>query len=195
MINEKPNIILIGGGGHCTSVIDVIEQGKIFNIKGILDYSDVKNVLGYPVIGNDSLIPELVDTDTFFLITIGQIKSYSVREKIALLLEENNANLATVISPFAYVSKHSIIEKGTVVMHGAIVNAGAQIGKHCIINTKSNIEHGVRIENFCHISTCAVVNGDSIVKKGSFVGSNATISNAIVVAENSIISAGEFIKR
>ena len=26
MKKEKPNIILVGGGGHCTSVIDVIEQ-------------------------------------------------------------------------------------------------------------------------------------------------------------------------
>ena len=31
------NIILIGGGGHCHSVIDVIEQEGRFRIKGIVD--------------------------------------------------------------------------------------------------------------------------------------------------------------
>ena len=32
----KPNIILIGGGGHCVSVIDIIENKNKYNIKGIL---------------------------------------------------------------------------------------------------------------------------------------------------------------
>ena len=31
------NIILIGGGGHCKSVIDVIEQEKKYKISGIVD--------------------------------------------------------------------------------------------------------------------------------------------------------------
>ena len=30
-------IILIGGGGHCKSVIDVIEQENRFTIAGIID--------------------------------------------------------------------------------------------------------------------------------------------------------------
>ena len=32
MSKIKPNIVLIGGGGHCISVIDVIENGNKFNI-------------------------------------------------------------------------------------------------------------------------------------------------------------------
>ncbi|HQB08035.1 MAG TPA: acetyltransferase, partial [Rectinema sp.] len=31
------DIILIGGGGHCRSVIDVIELGNEFRIIGIID--------------------------------------------------------------------------------------------------------------------------------------------------------------
>ena len=37
MKKEKPNIILVGGGGHCASVIDVIEQQGKYTIKGIID--------------------------------------------------------------------------------------------------------------------------------------------------------------
>ena len=33
----KPEIILLGGGGHCRSCIDVIEQAGDFNIAGIVD--------------------------------------------------------------------------------------------------------------------------------------------------------------
>ena len=122
MSEIKPNIILIGGGGHCVSVIDVIENDNKFNILGILD-SNIKedNVLGYQILGGDNLIPELVNENTYFLITVGQIKSYSSRKKIAKILIENKAKLATIISSIAYVSKHATIGEGSVIMNGAVV--------------------------------------------------------------------------
>ena len=195
MNNSKPNIILIGAGGHCVSVIDVIEQEDKYNILGVLDSKkNEDNVLGYPVLGGDELIPNLVNNNNYFLITVGQIKSYSIRQNIAKNLKINKAKLAIVVSPLAYVSKHASIQDGSIIMNGAIVNAKSKIGKHCIINTKSNIEHGALIGSFCHISTCAVVNGDSVIGKGTFIGSNATVSNGTTIEENSIISAGKFIK-
>ena len=195
MVELKKNIVLVGGGGHCISVIDIIENGNEYNILGILDSNvSENNILGYKVLGGDNLIPKLVNENTYFLITVGQIKSFSIRKNIAKNLTENNAKLATVISCLAYVSKHAQIEEGTIIMNHAVVNAKSKIGKNCIINTKANIEHGVSIGEFCHISTCAVVNGESVIGKGTFIGSNATISNNILIKDNSIISAGKFIK-
>ena len=195
MIEIKKNIVLVGGGGHCISLIDIIENVNEFNILGVLDPNTVKkNILGYKILGDDSLIPELVDENTYFLITVGQIKSYSIRKNIAKILLKNNAKLATIISPTAYVSKHAHIGEGSVVMNHAVVNAKSKIGNNCIINTMANIDHGVLIQDFCHISTCAVINGDSVIENGTFIGSNATISNNIIIKENSIIGAGKFIK-
>ena len=36
----KEKIILIGGGGHCKSCIDVIEQQGKYHIAGIVDVSE-----------------------------------------------------------------------------------------------------------------------------------------------------------
>ena len=33
----KPKILLVGGGGYCRSVIDVIEQESRYKIVGIID--------------------------------------------------------------------------------------------------------------------------------------------------------------
>ena len=195
MTEIKKNIVLVGGGGHCISLIDIIENGNEFNILGVLDPNTVKkNILGYKILGDDSLIPELVGENTYFLITVGQIKSYSIRKNIAEILLKNNAKLATIISPTAYDSRHAHIGNGSVVMNHAVVNAKSKIGNNCIINTMANVDHGVLIQDFCHISTCAVINGDSVIEKGTFIGSNATISNNIIIKENSIIGAGKFIK-
>lgn len=54
-------LILVGGGGHCKSVIEAAESAGMI-IKGILDLpSEVgKNILGYEVIGSDDDIHQYV---------------------------------------------------------------------------------------------------------------------------------------
>ena len=197
MKKEKPNIILVGGGGHCASVIDVIEQQGKYTIKGIIDTKEHvgKQVLGYKIIGTDDDLEKLYLTCPNAIISVGQIKSSALRVRLFQKLKTIGYHLPVVISPLAYVSKHAIIEEGTIIMHHALVNAGAKIGKNCIVNTKANIEHGVVIDDFCHISTGAIVNGDCVIGRGTFIGSNATISNGVTIPPNSIISAGTFVKR
>ena len=73
--NNMKDIILIGGGGHCKSVIDVIEQEGRFKIKGIVDKPELlgTNVLGYSVIGNDSNLDSLAKKYQNAIITVGEI--------------------------------------------------------------------------------------------------------------------------
>ena len=197
MKKEKPNIILVGGGGHCASVIDVIEQQGKYTIKGIIDTKEHvgKQVLGYKIIGTDDDLEKLYLTCPNAIISVGQIKSSALRVRLFQKLKTIGYHLPVVISPLAYVSKHAIIEEGTIIMHHALVNAGVKIGKNCIVNTKANIEHGVVIDDISHISTGAIVNGDCVIGRGTFIGSNATISNGVTIPPNSIISAGTFVKR
>ena len=194
---EKPNIILVGGGGHCVSVIDVIEQQGKYNIKGIIDIKENigKNVLGYKIIGSDNDLQDLFLSCPNAIVSVGQIKSSALRIHLFQKLKTIGYHLPIVISPLAYVSKLALIGEGAIILQQALVNAGVKIGKNCIINTKANIEHGVQIEDFCHISTGTIVNGDCIVSRETFIGSNATISNGVTIPPNSIISAGEFVKR
>lgn len=197
MTATKRGIILIGGGGHCKSVIDVIELEGKYNILGILDNNLPigHSIVGYTIIGKDEDILKFSKREnTYFIITVGQIKSVDARVLIYETLKRYHCKLATVISPRAYVSSNATIKRGTVIHHDALVNSGVEIGKNCIINSKALIEHGVKIGNFCHISTGAIVNGESKIADKCFLGSNSTISNSIFIGNNIIISAGKFIK-
>jgi len=192
---ERIKLILIGGGGHCKACIDVIEQTNQFEIWGILDQPKLvgTNVLGYKIIGTDTDITEYITEGCHFLITIGQIKTASIRKRVFQDLEMKGALFATIISKEAYVSKYAKIGKGTIVMHNSIVNAGAEVGENCILNTGCGIEHDVFIGNHTHISTQAVINGDCVIEDEVFIGSNATVSSQITVAKNAVIGAGAII--
>ena len=143
---KKLPLILIGGGGHCRSCIDVIKLEDKYSIEGILDANESpgQQVDGYVILGNDNLIEELVHKEYHFLITVGQIKSAEIRLKLFEKLQQHNAILATVVSPKANISPDAKIGKGTIVLHGVVINAGAVIGLNCIINSLSLIEHDTK---------------------------------------------------
>lgn len=193
-MNEK-NLILIGGGGHCKSVIDVAESAG-YRINGILDMpANVgKRVLGYPIVGTDDQISEFAE-ENVFIVTVGHIKDASVRIKLHEKLQKTGGKLATLIASTSHVSKHAVIGKGSVVMHKAVVNADAVIGEGCIINTFANIEHDTIIGDFCHISTGAMVNGNCIVGNGTFLGSQAVMVNGIEITSGCVIAAGAMVRK
>lgn len=196
MSNQNSNnIILLGGGGHCKSVIDVAESAG-YNILGILDMpEDVgKRVLDYKVIGTDDDIPLYVD-NAEFVITVGFIKNPTTRIKLYNKVKEAGGKLATVIASTARVSKYSTIGEGTVVMHQAFVNAGAHIGANCIINTFCNVEHDAQIGDQCHISTGTMVNGDCKVGDRCFIGSQSVVANGIEIGDDIIVGAASFVRQ
>ena len=187
----KEKILLVGGGGHCKSCIDVIEQEGRFTIAGIVDVPEKKqhNVLGYPVIGTDADLVELIKPFPNVLITLGQIKSPNRRMELFNMLKQMGARFPVIKSPLAYVSPHAHVAEGTIVMHHALINAGASIGRNCIINTKALVEHDAVIEDHCHISTGAVVNGGVKIGSGSFFGSGAVSKEYTSIPANSFIKA------
>lgn len=194
MIQNQNEILLIGGGGHCHSVIDVIELENKYRIAGIIDKKELigKDILGYKVIGCDDDLESLYKHYKYACITVGQIKSADIRIKIFNNLKKIGFELPSIISPLAYVSKHSAIGEGTIVMHKALVNATVRIGNNCIINTKALIEHDCIIKDNCHISTASVINGGVTVKQNTFFGSNATSKEYVEI--EGFIKAGSLVK-
>jgi sugar O-acyltransferase (sialic acid O-acetyltransferase NeuD family) len=195
-IVSKPKIVLIGGGGHCKSCIDVIEEEGKFEIAGIVDIPEKKGdtILGYRVIANDNDIPSLVNDYSCFLITIGQLKSPARRIEIFEILLKLKVSLPVIISPFAHVSRHASLGNGTIVMHGAIINAQASVGKNGIVNSNALIEHDAEIGEHCHISTGAIVNGGVIINQATLIGSGAVIKQGISIGEHCIVAMGRSIK-
>lgn len=193
MTNKK--LILVGGGGHCKSVIDVAESAG-FHIKGILDVPENvgKKVLGYPIIGADDQIKDYVD-GVVFLVTVGHIKDAALRIRLHQKIADAGGRLATIVASTAHVSRYAHLGEGTIVMHHAMVNADANIGRGCIINTFANIEHDAKIGDYCHISTGAMVNGNCIVGSETFLGSQSVMVNGIEIAAGCVVGAASLVRK
>jgi len=189
---SKPNLILIGAGGHCHACIDVIEQQGQYQIAGLVGMPEEMHTrhLGYSVIATDDELPQLTKNYKFTFITVGQIRSPDSRIRLYRQAATLGFQMPVIIAPTAHVSRHATIGAGTIVMHGAIVDAGVRVGDNCIINTCALVEHGATVEDHCHISTGAILNGDVYIGAGSFVGSGSIVKEGITLGKNCVVGMG-----
>ena len=193
---SKPDIILIGAGGHAHACIDVIEQHGQFNIAGLIGLpSELQNHhFGYSVIATDEDLTQLQKEYRHAFITLGQIHSPNIRIRLYQQAMQLGFQLPVIIAPTAYVSRHANLGAGTIVMHGAILNAGAKVGDNCIINNRSLVEHDAIVENHCHISTGAILNGGVKIGAGSFIGSGSVIKEGVVIGSGCVVGMGLSVK-
>ena len=189
-------LVLIGGGGHCKSCIDVIEAAGTFKIVGILDAADKvgQQLCGHTIVGTDDRIEEFAAMGYAFHVTVGHMKSPAVREKLFNRLKALKAETPVIVSPLARVSQHATVGTGSIVMHFALVNADAVVGENCIINSRALVEHDAVVGDHCHVSTGAILNGGALLGSRSFYGSGAVSKEGAVIPEASFIKANSIVK-
>ena len=183
-------IIIIGGGGHARSCLDVISTLKKFKFAGYID-NKLKNK---KIIGKDNELHDIIKKIKYAIIGIGHLKDSKKRIYLYKKLKKIGFKFPVICSPKSYISKSSQIGEGTIVMHGAIINSSVKVGKNSIINTGAILEHDVVIGDNCHVSTSVTINGGAIIGKNTFIGSKSVVVNNIKIAHNKFIKANSFIK-
>lgn len=193
---DQTPILLIGAGGHSHACIDAIEQQGSFRVIGLVCAPDEDrgDRLGYPVLGTDHDLPALRRHCAHALVAAGQIRSPALRRRLFELAHALGFTLPVIISARAHVSPHARIGAGTLVMHGAIVNAGASVGANCIINSQALVEHDARVGDHCHIATGAILNGNVRVGDGSFIGSASVVREGLQIGAGCLIGMGQAVR-
>ncbi len=174
------------------SCIDVIEAEGCFHIIGLLGLaSEVGQIkCGYEVIGDDSATDSYLAACANCVITIGQVQSADLRKSLYLRARLSGFLMPTIVSPLAYVSRHAEVGEGTIVMHGAVINANAKVGINCIVNSLALVEHDAVVGDHCHVSTGALINGNARIGDRTFLGSGSIVKHGISVGEGCVVGMG-----
>ena len=186
-------IVLVGAGGHCKVIIDIIKSASKYDIIGVTDkaYGDEKFVLDIPIIGDDSILEELYNSGVKnAFVCVGALQNIEVRDKIYNNLLAIGFNIPVLIHKEAIVSPYATIAKGTCIMPGAIINPGTFIEENCIINTGVVIEHDCNLQRNTHISPRACLAGGVGVGSNTHIGMGSSIIQLVHIGNNVIIGAG-----
>lgn len=185
-------VVICGGGKHCSVVLDVLLACGEYEIVGILD--DGKDpILGIPVIGNDSLLPELYAQGVRKLFVA--IGSNRIRQKVAEYAEGLGYTLINAISPKANVSSWAKLGRGILINHGAAVNALACIEDGCIINTNASVDHHCRIHAYSHVCPGVHIAGSCDVGMRCFIGTGSNVIDGVTIGADTTVGAGAAVVR
>lgn len=190
------DIILIGGGGHCKSVIDTIRSSNLYNVVGILDLPEHigEVVLGVKVIGTDDELSKIFDLGVrHAFVTLGSIGNVNLRKKLTELVIEAGFEIPALVDSTAVVSKHAIVEKGTFVGKRAVLNAGVRVGRHCIINTGAILDHDTEVKDYVHVAPGSAISGNVRIGNNTHIGTNSTVIQGISIGFDCLIGAGSVV--
>lgn len=191
------NLILLGAGGHCKVVADIV-KGQ-YNILGVTDIDSTKHgsfFYGMKVLGGDEILPEILKMGTVnAIVTVGSIGNPKARIRLYNYAVGLGFNMISSISRHAIVSDTVMMGKGNVVMEGVIIHGDTVIGNNTILNTACIIEHDCAIGDHVHISPGARVAGGVTIGEGSHIGLGANIIQGINIGKNCIIGSGATVIR
>lgn len=193
---EHRKILLVGGGGHCRSVLDCIHRLNRYDTFGIVERAGGEGLPSVPMVGTDADLSALYDGGwREAVVTLGSIGNTERRRALYDLLKKTGFTLPVIADPSAVISADARIEEGTFIGKLAVVNAGAYVGRCAIINTGAIIEHECKIGDFAHISPGAVLCGGVRVEENAHIGAGAVVRQRIRIGHDALAGAGSVVIR
>jgi UDP-perosamine 4-acetyltransferase len=185
----QPKVVVLGAGGHAKVCIETLEEQKFFDIIGCTSEAESRqDVLGYPILGSDSLLPQLYLSGVqYAMLAIGD---NARRRRAGALAKECGYRLASAVSPRAIVSPRARLGDGILIVRGAIVNSLASVGEGAIINTGATVDHDCEIRPWVHIAPGAHLAGGVRVGEGALIGIGSCVLPGICIGAWARVGAG-----
>jgi sugar O-acyltransferase (sialic acid O-acetyltransferase NeuD family) len=190
-MSGKPNLLIVGAGGHGRSVAEAVLMADNFNVVGFLDddaFIRGEAVWGLPVLGAVKAFSQYAGQVTHAVVAIG---NNELRQKIFVMMQTAGFTLANIIHPRAIVSPRARLGTGITVMAGAIVGTEASLGNGSIVNSGAVVDHHAQVHEFGHLGVNACMAGCSILGSLAWMQAGSAIGYGIQVVPGGVIKPGE----
>lgn len=187
-------IAIIGAGGQARIVYEILSYDHNLEVVAFVDNvvrSGNENIKGIPIVGDHSVLPELVKNGVrgaIIAVSMNDIRKAHFEKLKAMGLELINA-----IHPTAIIAPTVKLGSGVTIAIGAIISTGVNIANNVIINTGAIVDHENQIEDHVHISSGCSLAGRVTVKKSALVGIGSVVRENVTIGENVIIGPGSVV--
>lgn len=189
----KNSIVIVGGGGHAKTCIDIIKQNNEYNIIGIVDtkIDPGSDIMGIKVIGDNSVLQDLRDDEVLYAVNgVGSVSDPKIRQKVYQLLKDMGFKLPNIIHPSAVIEPSAKYGEGNQFMMGCSVGSDTVINNNCLINSGAIVSHDSMLHSHCHIAPGAILAGSVDIGNSSLIGMGSTIYIGVKVGKEAIIYNG-----
>lgn len=185
-------VVLLGGGGHASDVLGVIEGTPRWSAIGFLDDRShderidrfsKRNLASLGALSSLALL----DADVHYLIAIGYPAG---RRAVWEQIGDARNQPATVIHPDADMGVGAELGAGVIVFAGARVSPGARIEDHTHVSYLAAVGHDTALGPFTMVMPGAMVSGDVRIGASVLIGTNATVLEGLTIGDGAQVAAG-----
>jgi sugar O-acyltransferase (sialic acid O-acetyltransferase NeuD family) len=197
----KKDLVVIGGGGHARAVIQAAQtQPDEWNVVGFVDPNagEAEAVtLGVRHLGEDEVrtASDPAFRHCWFVLGLGSTFEARARREVVKRMKLAPERWGTVTHARAWVAPTATLGPGTVVLAGAVVNAGAKVGLHGIVNTSAVVEYDVTLGEYVHAAPATVVAARTKIGSGSYLGIGCRIRERLTLGEDVKVGMGAVVLR
>lgn len=185
-------LIVVGGGGHARVVAEAVASNpSCYRLIGYVDPDAGDQRMrqcGLAWLGDDDAVRK--HAGAWGVLGVGALGPGSRRREIVSRLDPSLAGWANVVHRTASLSPTATVGHGSVILGGAVVQAGAHIGAHCVVNDGAVVEHDVVLGDYAMVGPGAVIGGGAVVGSSAFVGLGATIRDHRSVGDEALVGMG-----
>jgi len=182
-------LLIVGAGGHGRVVADVAREMGVWDKIAFIDanYSALSKSGDWPVVGTDSDAVRLREqySDLFVAVGDGKRRGELLRHYLS-----QGFTVPVIAHPKASISAGAKLAPGTIVMAQSVVNYGTQIGIGGIINTSASVDHDCLLGDSVHICPGVHLAGGVSVGDCSWVGIGSNIIQQLRIGAGVVIGAG-----
>ena len=190
-------VIILGAGGHAKVLIDILLLNSI-KILFATDPDPLKMdqaILEIPIMGGDDEVMKYPFESVHLVNGVGSICVSPLRRQLFERCKSLGYQFSNVIHSSAIVSSVVVMNEGTQIMAGVVVQAGCFIGRNTIINTHATVDHDCHIGDHTHIAPGVTLSGGVKIGENSHIGAGATVLQGIEIGRDCLVAAGAVVIR
>lgn len=196
ILNEdclKNDLILIGGTGTATMLIDAIRSTNSFKIHGILDNNLRKNtdVMGVRVLGGDELLDSLYSRGyRNLVISFTSLGSLQDRMSRCIELQNRGFLFPNIFHRSSSVEPTSQFGQGNIILANALVGSSVTMGDFNFVNTSAVISHECRVLSNNHFAPGSILAGRLHIGNNNLFGMGSTVYHDLSIGNNNVLYNG-----
>jgi sugar O-acyltransferase (sialic acid O-acetyltransferase NeuD family) len=185
-------LVLVGGGGHASDVLQAIEalndSGHSYVVVGLLDDVEVdpRRFVGRGVHQVGS-VEDLGDIDAQFVVAAGWP---GTRRALVERIGDRGTPAEAIVHPKADVGVGVELGAGTVLLGGAHVSPMVRLGEHGLVSYGATVGHDTIFGAFASVMPNAAVSGDVVAGEDVLVGTGASVLHGLHLGHRSQVGAG-----
>lgn len=193
MTDQRIAIAGAGGFGRETAeaLRDLYPDSDVF--AGFLDDAMPGLLIADRVLGSIELIHDLPDVR--LLVCVGNPRNYFARAEIVERLGLPERRYATVVHPFAQLSRSSTVGAGSVLLAGVVLTADATVSRHVAVMPHAVVTHDVVVRDYATLASGVKLGGGVVVDEGAYLGAGAMVREGVHIGAWSQIGMGSVVLR